>query len=90
MKILIGYIILINAITFITFASDKSAAKGGRRRVPEKTLLGMSFFGGALGGYLSMQLFHQKTRKPRFSVGVPVMLLLQAAILIYIWMRIKV
>ncbi len=58
------------------------AAGGPRRgRIPEATLLGLALAGGALGGLAGMRLFHHKTRKARFFVGLPVMLALHLCIL---------
>ncbi len=55
--------LVISLITFFTYGADKSKAKRGAWRVPEKVLLGMSFFGGAAGGSLAMALFRHKTKK---------------------------
>ena len=59
------------------FGIDKRKAVRHRWRIPEATLLGLCLLGGALGGLAGMHLFHHKTRKARFFVGVPVMLALQ-------------
>ena len=48
---------LISLITFCLYARDKYAAKNGKWRIPEKTLLLCSFFCGAIGGTLAMALF---------------------------------
>ena len=66
-----------NLVTFAAFGIDKWKAVRHRWRIPEATLLGLSLIGGALGGLAGMRLFHHKTRKARFFVGVPVMLALQ-------------
>lgn len=65
MKIWIVYLCAIGAISLVAFflyASDKAKAKRGKWRIPEKVLLGFSFFGGAVGGTLAMFLFRHKTR----------------------------
>lgn len=56
------YLILLSIITFFTYLSDKQKAKNSKWRIPEAVLLGMSFFGGAFGGYLAMLLFRHKTK----------------------------
>lgn len=53
---------VISAVTFILYGADKGRAKRGAWRIPEKVLLGFSFFGGALGGLLGMLAFRHKTR----------------------------
>ena len=57
-----GYLVLLSLITFIAYGVDKSKAKRGAYRTKEKTLLGLSFFGGAFGGYPAMLLFRHKTK----------------------------
>lgn len=58
---------VISFITFILYGADKSKAKRGAWRIPEKVLLGFSFFGGALGGGLGMLLFRHKTKHWYFT-----------------------
>ncbi|HIY44905.1 MAG TPA: DUF1294 domain-containing protein [Candidatus Borkfalkia excrementipullorum] len=53
---------VISAVTFILYGADKGRAKRGAWRIPEKVLLGFSFFGGAPGGLLGMLAFRHKTR----------------------------
>lgn len=65
MKIWIVYLCAIGAISLVAFflyASDKAKAIRGKWRIPEKVLLGFSFFGGAVGGTLAMFLFRHKTK----------------------------
>lgn len=78
--ILIWYLAIVNLITFTAFGIDKWKAVHKQWRIPEKTLLGLSFIGGAVGGLVAMHLFHHKTRKRKFAVGVPLMLVLHLAI----------
>lgn len=60
--ICIIFIAVMGLITFITYGIDKKKAKNGGMRVPEKTLLFMSLFGGGIGGLLGMLTFRHKTR----------------------------
>ena len=60
--IAIAFFGLMSIITFGLYASDKSKAKNGARRIPEKVLLLMSFFGGAIGGFSAMLLVRHKTK----------------------------
>ena len=53
---------VMSLITFCLYGVDKSKAKRGAWRIPEKTLLSFSFFGGAVGGALAMSLFRHKTK----------------------------
>lgn len=52
----------ISLIAFILYGADKSKAKRGAWRIPEKVLLGFSLLGGAVGGLLGMLLFRHKTK----------------------------
>ena len=69
----------ISLITLCVYGSDKRAAIKGRWRVPERVLLSLSFFGGAVGGILGMLLFRHKTRKAKFIFVNAAGLLWQAA-----------
>ena len=73
------YLGLINGITLILFGLDKRRAVRQKRRIPIVTLLGCSFVGGALGGLMGMYMFRHKTRKDYFTLGLPLMLVMQAA-----------
>ena len=79
-KLLICWLILINLALFILMGEDKAAAKRNHRRIPESTLLGMAVIGGGAGGLLGMLLFRHKTRKPAFFIGIPVIVLVEAAV----------
>ena len=57
-----SWLVLLSIITFIAYGADKSKAKKGQYRTKEKTLLGLSFFGGAFGGYPAMLIFRHKTK----------------------------
>ena len=73
------YLAAINLVAFAAFGIDKRRARIGAWRIPEKTLLLLAVLGGSVGAWLGMTTFHHTTRKPLFSVGVPVILLLQIA-----------
>ena len=57
-----AYLVLLSIITFIAYGVDKSKAKQGKYRTKEKTLLLLSFFGGAFGGFPAMLIFRHKTK----------------------------
>ena len=76
------YLILINAVAFLCMLIDKIKAKKVYRRIPEATLLLLAAAGGSVGTYLGMQFFRHKTRKPKFYIGVPVILVLQVMCLL--------
>ena len=81
---MIYYLFVINVITFAAFGLDKRKAKKRKFRIRESILLGLALIGGSLGAMAGMFLFHHKTRKPAFRIGIPVLFLLQGVIWILI------
>lgn len=77
LKLLGVYLITINLIAIIITAWDKHAAKASIRRVPEATLLWIAFFGGSAAMLGTMKLIRHKTRKAKFMVGIPLIMVLQ-------------
>jgi uncharacterized membrane protein YsdA (DUF1294 family) len=63
-----GCLIVLSVIAFFAYCIDKGKAKKGAWRTPEKVLLGLSFFGGAIGGYAAMFVFRHKTKHWYFHV----------------------
>ena len=80
-RTLVVYLLIVNVATLLAFGADKLRAIQRRRRIRENTLLALSLAGGSLGGIIGMHVFRHKTRKAQFSMGLPLMLLLQAAII---------
>ena len=83
------YFLAMSSATFLAFVADKLIAiwngRGhGARRIPERVLLVLAFAGGAPGGLLAMLAARHKIRKPVFAVGVPLMAVLQAAVIAYL------
>lgn len=73
------YLIFINVAAFVLYGIDKHRAKRGAWRIPEKTLLGAAALGGGVGALLGMRAFRHKTRKLKFTLGVPAILLAEVA-----------
>lgn len=88
LKIFIYYLLIINAAAFAFYGIDKRKAVRQRWRIRESVLLGLAAAGGSVGAPCGMKLFHHKTHKRRFSIGVPAMLIAWTAALIYIMYRI--
>ena len=83
-KIFLAYLGIINFITFAAFAIDKFAAIEHRSRIRIVTLLGLSFLGGSFGGLLAMYLLRHKTKKDYFTIGIPLIIIMQIIVLFYI------
>lgn len=81
------YLVSMSLSAFVMYGADKRKAKRGELRIPELTLLGLSFMGGAAGGYAAMFLFRHKTRKTYFHLVNLLGLLWQAALLFFLILR---
>ena len=78
------YLICINMITIAVYGIDKRNAVHGKWRIRVSTLLTLAAVGGSAGALLAMHLFHHKTRKKKFTIGVPLMLLVQIALFFFL------
>ena len=65
--------------------TDKCKAKKNLWRIPEKVLIGAAILGGSLGVFMGMRICRHKTLHPKFSIGVPVILVLQIFLLITLY-----
>ena len=74
------YLIGINVLTFLIYGIDKWKAKRGKWRIPEDTLIWLAIAGGSIGALLGLNLFRHKTQHKKFTLGVPSILLVQAAL----------
>lgn len=83
-KNLIIYLILINVIAFFAMFIDKKKAEKGKWRTKESTLLILALIGGSIGAIIGMYAFHHKTQKPRFFIGIPIIIILQILLIIAI------
>ena len=83
-RILLIYLAVVNILTIIVFGVYKMNAKSNRQRVRIVTLLGLAFIGGSVGALIGMYGFHHKTKKAYFTVGVPLILLMQVVVLFYV------
>lgn len=75
------YLIIINIIAFLAMWIDKRKAEKGKWRISETTLLLLGVLGGSIGGIIGMYTFRHKTKKKRFTIGMPAILIIE--ILIY-------
>ena len=78
------YLAVINVVTFFVYGIDKWKAKRSQWRVSEATLLGLAVVGGSIGAWLGMKTWHHKTLHRKFRFGVPLILVAQIALLIFI------
>ncbi|MBR5565145.1 MAG: DUF1294 domain-containing protein [Roseburia sp.] len=83
-KILIIYLVIINFVSFAVYAIDKIRALEGAWRIRVVTLLGLAFMGGSLGAILAMYILRHKTTIDYFTVGVPLIMLMQVVVVFYL------
>lgn len=77
------YLVIVNCVGFAAMGIDKSKAKRGAWRIPEKTLFLLSIIGGSVGTWLGLYAFHHKTKHWYFVVSMPLILVGQIALAIY-------
>lgn len=78
------YLLVVNTLTFLLYGIDKYKAKKARWRISEATLLMMAVNGGSIGAWAGMRLWHHKTMHKKFKYGIPLIILLQAALVFYL------
>ena len=71
------YLLVINLIAFLAMYIDKKRAKWGKWRIKESTLFTLVLLGGGIGGIAGMHLFRHKTKKSRFIIGFPAIIIVQ-------------
>lgn len=80
---IIIYLLAMNLIGFIAMGWDKWKAQRGDWRTPEKTLMTICALGGGIGTILGMYTFRHKTKKLKFTVGMPTILIVEIVAVIY-------
>lgn len=79
------YLCAVNFIAFLLYGFDKSRARRGKWRIPEATLIGVAIIGGSAGAWLGMKGFHHKTKHKKFVYGLPMILVIQAVVLMWLY-----
>jgi uncharacterized membrane protein YsdA (DUF1294 family) len=85
MPVIVALVYLtLSLATFLIYAWDKSAAKAGRRRTPEKILHVLGLTGGWPGAILAQQLLRHKSGKREFQTVFWVTVMLNCGALIWL------
>lgn len=84
MNLILYYLLAVNVATFFLYGIDKYKAKKGKWRISEATLLLIAVIGGSIGAWAGMRLCHHKTMHKKFKYGIPVIIILQVAIAVYL------
>ncbi len=85
MKYFLIYLLIINALGFLLMLIDKHKARKNKWRIPEATLMIVAALGGSIGSLLGMYTVRHKTKHPKFTIGIPVILVLQVAAGFAVW-----
>ena len=81
------YLVFMNVIGFCIMGVDKRRAKLKKWRIEEKTLFIIAILGGSIGSLIGMNVFRHKTKHKKFTIGMPLIILLQSIILFQILMN---
>ncbi len=81
---LIAYLAVLNLLTWLAFAFDKSQSLAGRRRISERALLFLTLAGGTIGSLIGMNMFRHKTKKVSFQLPFFVIILLQVILIVWL------
>lgn len=84
MNFLIIYLLIINAIGVLFMQRDKQLARHRKQRIPEATLMTIAVIGGSAGCITGMLLFHHKTRHLKFTVGLPLLLVMNLLVIYFL------
>ena len=81
-KYILLYFLIINLLGFLMMYLDKKKAIKGKWRISEKSLFMVTLLGGGIGTNIGMNLFRHKTKKMRFSIGFPTILIVEILLII--------
>ena len=70
------YVIIMSIISFCQIGIDKGRAEKLAWRISERALFLTALIGGSFGCLIGMYFFHHKTRHLRFTLGIPLIMLL--------------
>ncbi len=79
------YFFVINILGFFAMGIDKWKAKHNSWRIPEKSLFMFTILGGWIGTILGMYIFRHKTKKKYFTIGMPVIMILEIVLIITLY-----
>ena len=82
-KNILIYLLVINLMAFCAMWWDKRRAEHGEWRISEAGLFTLVLLGGGIGGIAGMYAFRHKTKKLRFTIGFPTILITEIVLAIY-------
>ena len=85
--VVIVYLLVMTIVGLIIMKADKTKAEKNKWRIKEATLFLISAIGGSLGTWAGMYLFRHKTKHWYFVVGMPLILILHIALLVFLFSK---
>jgi hypothetical protein len=85
----LAYFITVNVLGLVLFGIDKWKAKHDKWRISEATLLSVTVIGGSIGAWVGMKVWHHKTMHKKFKYGIPLVMVLQFALLLFTLYRLN-
>lgn len=86
-KFIMLYLIIINFISCLAMHIDKQRAIHKKWRISEANLIILSILGGSIGMLLGMSFFRHKTKHKKFTIGVPLILIIQISIALFLFQK---
>lgn len=83
LHVVLAYFITVNVLSLVLFGIDKWKAKHDKWRISEATLLSVTAIGGSIGAWVGMKVWHHKTMHKKFKYGIPLVMVLQLALLLF-------
>ena len=84
LKPIIVALVILNVLSFVIMHYDKNNARRGKKRVSEASLLTLAAIGGSVSMLIAMYVYHHKTKKKRFKFGIPLIIILQISLIIFL------
>lgn len=88
-ELILLYLLIINAISFLLMLVDKYKARKNLWRIPEATLITSALLGGSIGALIGMYTVRHKTKHLKFTLGIPLILIAQIALGIFLLLKLR-
>ena len=86
-KIILVWFAVISIVAVIITVADKRKARRGAYRVSEAALMVVAALGGSVAMLVAMQIIRHKTKHVKFMLGIPIIILFQTIVAVYVATR---
>ena len=84
---IIAYVLIVNLFGFASMGVDKYRAENHKWRISEAMLFFYAIIGGSIGSIIGMKFFRHKTKHKLFTIGLPIVLIVQILLIIFLWVN---